>query len=139
MKQQQLKFLYGSKGIVFTLDMLVAFLVFAIAFIVSIYYVSQASEDKLANVQISVIASDTVSSLDNSKILDTLNSTLIQNEIDKLIPKAYQMRLVIEMNDNSTIEVGEITPEGIAVAAGKRFFVAGNKYGEVNYWIWPRQ
>ena len=139
MKQQQLKFLYGNKGIVFTLDMLVAFLVFAIAFIVSIYYVSQASEDKLANVQISVIASDAVSSLDNSKILDTFNSTLMQSEIDKLIPKAYQMRLVIEMNDNSTIEVGGITPEGIAVAAGKRFFVAGNKYGEVNYWIWPRQ
>lgn len=139
MKQQQLKYRYGNKAIIFTLDMFIAITIFSIAFAISLYYVSQASENKFTKLQMVNAASDLLAVMDYQETLQSLNSTLIENQTNELLPQAYQMRILIETNNNDTIDVGGIASPGIFVASGKRYFTNGTVYGEVNYWIWPRQ
>ncbi len=139
MKHQQSKLHYGNKGFVFTLDMLIAFTVFLIAFAISTYYVSQTSENKLNQLQMSTAASDLLAVLDNDSTLQSLNSTLIESEKNRLLTPAYDMRITIQTSDNETIDVGNVTPEGIFVATGQRYIAMEDNYAEANYWIWARQ
>ncbi len=139
MKQPQHKLQYGNRAVIFTLDMLVALTVFSIAFAVSLYYVSQTSEDKLTRAEMSSIASDILAVMDNNKTLQTLDSQMIQTQLEQLLPIAFQMRILIKTENNVTIDVGGIAPEGRFIATGKRHIVTDTDYGEVRYWIWARQ
>lgn len=139
MKPQLLKYRYGNRAIIFTLDMLVAVTVFSIILIVSLYYVSQASENKLAKLQMINAASDILAVMDYNGTLQTLNSTLIEEQRNTLLPIAYKMRILIETSNGESIDIGEINPEGTFTATGKRFFIVGEDYGEATYWIWPKQ
>lgn len=139
MKQQQSKFRYGDRAIVFTMDMFVAITVFSIAFVVSLYYVSQTAENKIAQLQMANAASDLLAVMDNNGTLQTLNSNLIEAQETALLSNAYQMRILIQTSNNNTIDVGGIAPEGRLVVTGTRYFVTSSASGQARYWIWARQ
>lgn len=138
MKCRLYKSHYGNKGVIFTLDALVALIVFLIAFVVSTYYVSQASENKLAQIQMATYASDLLAVMDNNGTLQTLNSTLIENQKNELLPAAYDMRIILETSDSRSVDVGDIAPDGIFVITGKRYLVENQNYVEASYLIWER-
>jgi len=139
MKHQLLKFHCGNKAIVFTLDIIAAATVFAIAFVVSVYYTSQASENKLAQIQTTTAASDLLSLLDNTGTLQTLNPDLIENKTSSLLAQSYQMRILIRTKNNATVDIGGVAPEGKLVVTGSRYFVANDDFGQARYWIWARE
>ena len=136
MKNQLSKYRYGNKGIVFTLDVLVALTIFMIIASISIYYASQASENKIGKIQMANAASDFLAVIDNNETLKTLNQETIQNEINLLLVPPYKMRILIETQNNELIDIGNVTPEGSLVTSGKRYFFTGSEYAEANYWIW---
>ncbi|MBS3168400.1 hypothetical protein J4216_04700 [Candidatus Woesearchaeota archaeon] len=139
MKHQLLKYRYGNRGLIFTLDIIVAVIVFSIALVLSVYYVSQASENKIPQIQMANIGSDIISLMDNKGVLQTLDSSTIENEKNLVLPKAYEMRILIQTKNNKTIDVGGIPSNGILTISGKKYFITNEDYAEVNYWIWQKE
>ena len=64
---------------------------------------------------------------------------LIENEKNLVLPKAYEMRILIQTKNNKTIDVGGIPSNGILTISGKKYFITNEDYAEVNYWIWQKE
>src|SRR3989344_2386991 len=130
MKNQYLNLIYGmknKKGMIFTLDSLVAVSIFLIVIATSSYYSSQ-SNSEISKLQISRTGSDISTLLENSGGLDSLDSALIENNISHVLPQNYQINLNITCQDKSLSTynswiVGDEIPEKEFVASGRRFFV----------------
>lgn len=146
MKKQLLRLVYGNKkGFVFTLDSLIAILVAFILIGASANYVSK-SESAESNIQISRTGSDLVSMLAKTNSFDSLNSILMQNELNEALPENYGFRISLECSDEdleqtANLVLGDIIPENKFVGAGKRFFIIENpsiNYCMATYWVWQK-
>ncbi len=137
MNQQQQKLHYGNKGIIFTLDMFVAITVFLSILVVSVFYISQSSQDRLSDLQLISLGSDTVAVMDYQGVLQTMDASQIKNIRDQLLPSAYDMRILVTIG-NLSADTGNIPPSGSFIGSGKRYFVSSSNYGEADYWIWAK-
>lgn len=137
MHKRQQKSHYGNKAIIFTLDMFVAITVFIIILTVCIFYISQMSQDRLSELQLVSLGSDTIAVMDYSGVLQSLDVSQIISTRDQLIPSAYNMRILVKLG-NLSADTGNLPPAGIFLGSGKRYFVSGLNYGEADYWIWVK-
>ena len=148
MKKQPWTSFYGNKGrkaFILTLDALLSFVIFLIAFAAISSYLSQG-ENVMPDMQTSRAGSDMVRLLENTNIIQTLDSGLIWTGLIELLPEKYGMGLNIswsaaDLGEGGSFEVGNEMPDKTFVAAGKRFFVVTNEtaathYGMAKYWIW---
>jgi len=130
---------YGNKGFIFTLDAAIAVFLVMIIFLAANYYATKGTEP-LSRLQMVRTGYDLIAVLDNSGVLVSLDSALIENSLIEILPVNYEMRLEITGTypDQIVIETSNI-PEGKKfVATGKRFFVSGDYYETAKFYIWLR-
>lgn len=138
-KTQHLTSHYGSKGFIFTLDMLAASIIVAITLVVATFYASQASEYKLSQLNMITTGSDILARLDNSGTLQTLNASRIGNETQTLLPEAYGIRIQIISQSHPSLDTGAEIPTGTFIASGKRYFYAQESYNVARFYIWLKE
>ncbi|MBS3152921.1 hypothetical protein J4230_05955 [Candidatus Woesearchaeota archaeon] len=134
-----LKYHYGSKAVVFTLDVLIAITIFALVYFVSVYYVSKASDNGFSQLQMTALGSDILALLDHTGVLGSLNANLTYNKTRELLPAGYDMRITAYTADGFSFDTGNIQLSDRFVGAGKRYFAVGSDYGEARYWIWVKE
>ncbi len=139
MKQRLFKFHYGSKGVAFTIDVMVALTVFLLAIVVSLFQVSQAPENKIGQIQMSAAASDLMAALDNTGALQTFDESIIANKTKELLQPGYDMRIVIYTNETEGLEVGRLAPQEEFTLSGVRYFASEDQKGQARYWIWVKE
>jgi len=130
---------YGNKGFIFTLDAAIAVFLVIIISLAANYYAAKGTEP-LSRLQMVRTGYDLIAVLDNSGVLVSLDSALIENSLIEILPVNYEMRLEITGTypDQIVIETSSI-PEGKKfVATGKRFFVSGGYYETAKFYIWLR-
>ena len=148
MTKQSWNLRYGNKGIIFTLDALLALTLLGVMLFASNYFLFKGSEDQSVNLQLLRAGSDIITLLDNTKELDTLNANSIQNSINDLKPEIYEMRINVSWksageSELDSFEMGGTVPTDRFVAVGKRFFLVTDEqetnitsYGMIKYLVW---
>lgn len=146
MKKQFCCLNYGSKGFVFTIDMIVA-MVFAVLILVIANYSVRTGESSFSKLQIEKTGSDIAALLDHKGILDSLNNEIILNDLNDLLPINYDMHINISTFNDVTLTIGNSLPNDKFIISGKRVFVVSTlneltqeleitDYGKLQYWIW---
>lgn len=140
MKKQLWNLRLEDKGMIFTLDAIIAVLVVSILMIASAHFAGK-EESSLPDLQLSRIGYDIVALLDYSKTLDTLDAGIIKNEMNDLLPSNYNMKIKITTNYGVTREIGDAIPDNKFIATGKRAFVIVKEgkitdYGIAQFWVW---
>ena len=132
---------YGNKGIIFTLDVVVAVLIFILLLSLSGYYISKSQELREVNLMILRTGSDIITALDNNNILSTMDLNTIETDKDILLPNNTEMKIILECEDSSGgssgyLETPEIIPNKF-VGSGKRFFIReSNNNCIAQFFIW---
>ncbi|MBI2668036.1 hypothetical protein HYX17_04700 [Candidatus Woesearchaeota archaeon] len=126
----------NKKGFVIAFDLTVAVLVVFIILTFSIYKISQADYNAIANIQMNKVGNDILAVLDNTDVLASLNKNSIESSIDRLLPVNYNMKIKIEC-PNKAIETSSELPNNIFVASGTRAIATNElNYCIARYWIW---
>ena len=128
-----------SKGFIFSLDMVIAMSFTIIMLVLANYYIR--TENPLSQLQIEKTGSDIAALLEHKGILDTLNSAVIKENLDKFLPVNDDMRLNITTKNNVRLIIGSNLPENKDIISGKRVFViaqgsAITDHAKLQYWIW---
>jgi hypothetical protein len=125
----------NRKGIILTLDFLLAMVITFIILAVAIGFFSSATA--LPSHQAQLIGSDIVTILENEGRFNVENSSMLEESIRTILPNNYQMALRIKQN-SSTIAVGSI-PGNVSVISGERVsLTSGGTYRHVTYFIWGK-
>ncbi len=135
MNQHILGLHYGSKGIIFTLDIALATTIVMVLLIASGYQVSKSDNQATAKLQLSRIGADVTAYLDHQGIFDSLNSEAIQNNLSSILTSNYDMKIRLT-GDFPTIETQNNISTKRFVASGERIVVINGNPGTARYWIW---
>ena len=133
----------NKKGFILSLDAAIAVIIVFMFIAVSAYYVGRANDDPLTRLHMVRAGSDVISILDHQGVFETLTQTEIADEIEVILPPAYEMRLRI----NGTFPQEILTVETTNETSGKQFVVSGEKnlviynetgnyFATVKYWMW---
>ena len=126
---------FGTKGFVFSLDIVMAFIVVILFVVASIYFSSKGNYDNITDLQLTKIADDITTVLDYNKRFDSLDRNIIRSNIDGVLPDNYNMTFRIECN-NKIIQSVDKIPETF-VAGGERVIVTNNMdFCMMRYWLW---
>ena len=88
------------KGFIFSLDALLAVFVFSII-LASVFIFYQQEQSRVADSNTVIIASDIISALDEKKIFDSLDTTLIANNLSLYLPPNLNMSLKLQIYDDN--------------------------------------
>jgi|ETNmetMinimDraft_2_1059921.scaffolds.fasta_scaffold84778_2 hypothetical protein len=130
----------NKKGFIFTLDAALAVLFVLIIFMTANYY-TRADRSSIESIQMTRFGSDMVTLLDNTDVLDTLDSGTITTKLNEITPNNYGIRLRITTANSDSLTIGKDTPDGRMINSGKKVFIVTqsgqiNDYGVVQYYIW---
>ena len=133
-----------KKAMVVTFDAgLAIFLVISII-IISSFYITKGDRSLFPKIQTVRNMQDTIISLDNNDILQTLNSTIIETQTAALLPR-YNFSFLIEEYNSSfeltrNFSIRNITKKNIFVNSGYYVFVKSNqtenRFYRLRYWVW---
>ncbi|MFH1636821.1 MAG: hypothetical protein ABIB71_00170 [Candidatus Woesearchaeota archaeon] len=118
-----------KRGIVFSLDMMLAVVVVVIIIGSSGYFFSRSGEEFLGNLNMVKLGSDITYMLYEDGTLDTLDSETVAEEIELYLPENYEMRLTLEGDFPGGMLMVESNPEG----GEGRFRISGTRYLVINY------
>jgi hypothetical protein len=129
----------NKKAVVFSIDAAASI---AIAFVlIALAYHNLAPLDSFSQTAMTRFGGDTVNVLDAKGVLDTMNETLFEEEIESVLPPNYDMKMSIECEHDSA-EAGNPVPEGEEVGSGEIYFVKSSTsvddYCKLRYWIWQK-
>jgi len=88
------------RAFVFSLDALLAVFVFSII-LASVFLFYQQEQSRVADSNTVIIASDIISALDEKKVFDSLDPTLIANNLSLYIPPNIVMSLKLQVYDDN--------------------------------------
>ncbi len=129
--QQSWNLLFGNKGIVFSLDAVIAITIVLILLVYSSYYLSTSSKESVSQLQITRVGTDAIAMMDLDGLLDLavtnypeLGSGRLDDVIlnySKYLPPSYDMKIYItdtmesitNKTENDKIKNG-LGPEGYA-------------------------
>lgn len=134
-KKSSLNLVSGNKGIIFTLDVIVALFIVLFVMGVSLFFLNRSEESPIIKMQASRIASDITAVLDYSNKLSEVDTNKIKSEINSMIPEGYQIEFKIKCNNrvfDSREEIGKNE-----IFSGQRVFL-DTKFNPciMRYWIW---
>ena len=121
MKNQQYNSHYGNKGMIFTLDVVIALIIFIIVLAVTSFFIAKSAEDKLSKINMYNAGSDILNIMDKKGILKQLDIKEINKELQKVLQSKYAVRIQIETDKGDKIDTGEELPPGRFIASGERF------------------
>lgn len=148
-----LKFM-PSKGYAFTIDAVFAVLVFIALLFYSVYFSSSPIKvDSLNNFELKQNFDAALLFLDENNSLQSMNSTIIGNDFNSLVPVRYDWRLKIEEYDYNSVtssfdEIQELSVGNLSLDLNELAYVKGrrlavsyadndiNKYYNAEYWGW---
>lgn len=134
----------NKKGLVFTIDSLLAAIIFFMIISASSFYILK-SESEMSKVHISRVGSDVITLLENKGIFNGLDELAIENNLSDILPLNYKLNLNLTCEDkdlisSTTIVVGDEIPEKEFISSGRRFFVITDtssiNFCMVQYRIW---
>lgn len=130
----------SKRGIIFTLDAVIAMSIFLLVVVITTFYIAKAGEDRLAKVNIYNAGSDALSILDNEDILKGLDEEEIESKLENILPDKYSIKLKIITDSGVSLDIGENPPVGRFIGSGERFFVTNNKnFGIARFSIWEKE
>ncbi len=125
-----------NRGIIFSLDAVIAIFIVLVIVATSHYYFTWKPITP-TELQMIKVGYDVVSILDNKGIFDSLDRSYIENELRKVLPNNYEMRLFINTTTkNIIIETSKTTPKNKLIVCGERTFVTNNDFGKIKFWMW---
>lgn len=125
------------KGLAFSLDALVAVVIFGIL-LVAVFSLSPLPSSRVAEANAVLIASDMISALEERKVLDTLDVAQIANNLSQHLPAHLNMSVTLRIYDDNlnlqeTRQVNaDLTGE---YYRGKWLFIIGNVTDVKNFVI----
>ena len=146
-KQRKLKYLYGNKGIVFTLDAIMAMIIVIILLTFANYYlfkIGQASSST-GNLQILKTGSDVMKILEYNKSFQNYNANMIDIDKKLLLQPNYEMRIAINTTNGRNFDTNQTIPSDRFVGGGSILMAIvdesiSNKINPAigRYWIWVK-
>jgi len=128
----------NKKGIIFTLDLLLAIMIIFIVLTASIFFISRGSAINLPDHQLQLIGSDIITIMDHQETFDSFNPTTIEESLEQLVPKNYQMAVRVQQGSN-TIEANFPLPEDSSIISGMRVALSENDtYMKITYYVWQQ-
>jgi len=137
---------YGNRGFVLSLDAVIA--VILVFVLMTTLAISLQNKENLQNIYLSKRGSDIAALIDSNSRIDSLNITLIKNEVVNLTDfEDIEMNITTynpDLSGKSSISFSTASPKNSSfVSTGKRFFVIMNntraaKFGVINYRIWKK-
>lgn len=132
-----------KKGFILTLDLIVGMAIFFTAVLISLFLVSRGSEVSIAEHHLLRVGSDVVAIMDEQKVFDSLDPSIIRDKMRELLPGNYEMLVGVQGNfdeGNGTIEVGNEIPQQRLMISGRRAALTNdNVYLKITYFIWTRE
>ncbi len=146
-EQRKLRSLYGNKGIVFTLDAVMAMIVVIILLTFANYYlfkIDQTSSSS-SNLQVLKTGSDVMKMLDYNKSFQNYNAAIIDADKRFFLQPNYEMRIIINTTDGRNFDTNQIIPSNRFVGSGSIVMAItdesiSNKINPAigRYWIWVK-
>ena len=138
------RFIRGGKGMILTLDMVIATFLFIFLASTSLYYVSQTDSESLSSVNMLRLTYDLMDALDRDGTLQSFDYAEIREGILSKRPVSYDYRLLIyQQGYQSPVVVVETSTEMNEqqfIGTGKYFFVSQNQTaGMVSFWVWVKE
>lgn len=128
---------YGSrKGVIFTLDIVIAMMILIMGLAVSGGLVLKSLDNDLDFLQASLIGSDIAFVLEEKKVFDGLDKGFINNNINSLLLDGFEMDYRVECD---TIVMQDTNLPNRFVVTGERVIVTNDlDYCIFRYWVWPK-
>ncbi len=141
--EQKWKLRFGNKGIIFTMDAVVALLL-VIALLTASYFYLYKSNNVIPNLSVLRTGDDIMALLDYGGYLSNLNQSDIQNVTSSLLSNRHDIFIKITTSNytspNQTFLIGNTIPNDRFVGSGKRFGVITNATNATfitsRYWVW---
>ncbi len=124
-----------KKGIVFTLDVFIGLFIALIIITVGLYYLIQSSNERLAQLQLIRTSSDIMAILDYKGLLSSENSTLMEYDMNYMLPNNMGMQITIQTQTFAT-GTSDVPPEKGLIVAGQRVVYINGVYGKATYLAW---
>lgn len=131
----------SRKGIILTIDSIVAITLVAIILITATNYIALSQEDILPELQLVRTGSDILTLLDNLDYFNGMNMTKLRENLDELLPPSYEMKINLTIDGESNVTDSQDRPLDRFIGTGERVFVIndGNiKFGIARFWIWSK-
>lgn len=145
MKQHKSKFRFGNNGIVFTLDAIMALIVVVIILTFANIYFFRLDKSNPSNLQIIRTGSDVMKMLDYNGSFLSYDANLINIDKKILLPKSYEMRIVVNASNGRNFDTSETIPSDRFVSSGSILMAINdqNLSNKINpavgrYWIWAK-
>lgn len=133
----------SKKGFIFTLDIILGMIIVFIIILSTLFFISRSVESSLEKYQLLILGSDIVNVLDQQKKFDSLDDTVIETEMEELLPPNYEMLIRLEGNfsiGNGTLEIGGNLPSEENLLFGRNILITeNNTFLEVTYVLWLRE
>lgn len=141
-KQQLCCLNYGNKAFIISLDAFLALIVVSILFGATHLYVANLNPDSLSNLQTIRTGADVFAVLDYNNILNSFNQSMVQQNLDILLPSNHDMKLRLNCTSNKSLETTHDTIEHRFIGSGERILVIYNEtadkidYCNGRFWVW---
>ena len=131
----------SRKGIILTIDSIVAITLVAIILITATNYIALSQEDILPELQLVRTGSDILTLLDNLDYFNGMNMTKLRENLDELLPPSYEMKINLTIDGESNVTDSQDMPLDRFIGTGERVFVINDEYikfGIARFWIWSK-
>ena len=139
----KMKFFWNRKGIIFTIDSVIAITLVVIILITATNYVARSQEDVLPELQLVRAGNDILTLLDNTNSFEGTDMGELLNNLDRLVPATYEMKIRLTLKDENPEEtVSQDVPIDRFIGTGERVFVIKDgeelKFGIARFFIWSK-
>ena len=131
---------WKKKGIVFTIDSIIAITLVTLILLTSTGYYVRSQETLLPGVQLVRTGNDLLNLLDITGGFENMNLNELREGLYLLLPATYDMKINITwQNGNSYETESEELPLDRFIGTGERLFVTDTlEFGIARFWIWSK-
>ena len=138
--ESTIKSIRARKGIVLTIDSIIAITLVAIILITATNYVARSQEDVLPELQSVRTGYDILTLLDNTNSFEDMDMNKLKDNLDGLLTSTYDMKIKLILENGVENEtLAQEMPLDRFIGTGERFFVTNDiKFGIARFWIWSK-
>ena len=141
--ENAIKIIGTRKGQLLTIDSVIAITLVAIILITATNYVTLSKKDVLPELNSVRIGYDLLTLLDNTNSFEGTDMSELLNNLDRLVPATYEMKIRLTLKDENPEEtVSQDVPIDRFIGTGERVFVIKDgeelKFGIARFFIWSK-
>src|SRR3989344_745151 len=126
----------GNKGIMFTLDAIIAVFIMAIVLTAAGFFLLRGLDQDITDLQLEKIGADTIAAMDYQGDFDVIVKETLENKIRNVLPENYDMTLQLNCQ-NKNVLLSSVPVESFR--SGERIIVTNSlEYCHIKYWVWER-